>query len=96
MLDWWLSAILPLPRNARFGFSEVKLGLAPAVISPYVVRKIGETHARALFVTGERFNATHAQAIGLIHTVVPLEGLENTLQDNSTSLRECTTGHTIL
>lgn len=67
--------------DARFGFSEVKLGLAPAVISPYVVRKIGETHARALFVTGKRFDATHAQAIGLVHTVVPLERLENTLQD---------------
>src|SRR5260370_15708075 len=38
--------------NARLAFSEVKLGIAPAVISPYVVRKIGETHARVLFVTG--------------------------------------------
>jgi methylglutaconyl-CoA hydratase len=67
--------------NARFGFSEVKLGLAPAVISPYVVRKIGETHARALFVTGKRFDATHAKAIGLIHMVVPSERLDETLQD---------------
>ena len=67
--------------NARFGFSEVKLGLAPAVISPYVVRKIGETHARALFVTGKRFDATHAKAIGLIDMVVPSERLDETLQD---------------
>jgi methylglutaconyl-CoA hydratase len=67
--------------NARFGFSEVKLGLAPAVISPYVVRKIGETHARALFVTGKIFGATHAQAIGLVHTVVPPEQLDETLQN---------------
>jgi methylglutaconyl-CoA hydratase len=55
--------------GARLAFSEVKLGIAPAVISPYVVRKIGETHARFLFVTGERFTSTHAQQIGLVHVV---------------------------
>src|ERR1700730_9986186 len=62
--------------SARFAFSEVKLGIAPAVISPYVVRKIGETHARVLFVTGERFSAARAREIGLVHTVVPLEELD--------------------
>lgn len=66
--------------NARFAFSEVKLGIAPAVISPYALRKIGETHARALFVTGERFNAARAQAIGLVHTVVPREQLDEAVQ----------------
>jgi methylglutaconyl-CoA hydratase len=67
--------------NVRFGFSEVKLGLAPAVISPYVIRKISETHARALFVTGKRFDATHAKAIGLVHRIAPAERLDETLQD---------------
>jgi len=62
--------------GARLAFSEVKLGIAPAVISPYVVRKIGETHARVLFVTGERFSATRAQAIGLVHVVTPAEELD--------------------
>ncbi len=62
--------------NARLAFSEVKLGIAPAVISPYVVRKIGESHARVLFVTGERFSATRAREIGLVHTVVKLEELD--------------------
>jgi len=62
--------------NARLAFSEVKLGIAPAVISPYVVRKIGETHARMLFVTGERFSAVRGREIGLVHTVVPLEELD--------------------
>jgi methylglutaconyl-CoA hydratase len=62
--------------NARLAFSEVKLGIAPAVISPYVLRKIGETHARVLFVTGERFNAAHGREIGLVHMVVPLEELD--------------------
>lgn len=62
--------------TARLAFSEVNLGIAPAVISPYVVRKIGETHARVLFVTGERFSATRAREIGLVHSVVKLEELD--------------------
>jgi methylglutaconyl-CoA hydratase len=56
-------------RDAKFGLSEVKLGILPAVISPYVIAKIGETHARALFLTGERFDAERAQRIGLVHRV---------------------------
>jgi methylglutaconyl-CoA hydratase len=62
--------------GARLAFSEVKLGIAPAVISPYVVRKIGETHARVLFVTGERFTSTRAQEIGLVHIVTKPDGLD--------------------
>jgi methylglutaconyl-CoA hydratase len=57
--------------DAVFGFTETKLGIIPAVISPFVVRKIGASHARALFLTGERFDASHALHIGLIHQVVP-------------------------
>ena len=56
-------------RQSKFGLSEVKLGILPAVISPYVVAKIGETHARALFLTGERFDAERALRIGLVHRV---------------------------
>ncbi|HEX7733441.1 MAG TPA: enoyl-CoA hydratase-related protein [Ktedonobacteraceae bacterium] len=56
--------------SARLAFSEVKLGIAPAVISPYVVRKIGPSWARRLFVTGERFTPALARGIGLVHTVV--------------------------
>jgi methylglutaconyl-CoA hydratase len=56
-------------RDAKFGLSEVKLGILPAVISPYVIAKIGETHARALFLTGERFDAERALRIGLVHRV---------------------------
>lgn len=63
--------------NARFAFSEVKLGIAPAVISPFVVRKIGESNARVLFTTGERFSATRAHTIGLVHAVVPPEQLDD-------------------
>ncbi|HEY6450168.1 MAG TPA: enoyl-CoA hydratase-related protein [Candidatus Cybelea sp.] len=56
--------------DAIFGFTEVKLGIIPAVISPFVIAKIGASHARALFLTGERFDAQHAKAIGLVHEVV--------------------------
>ncbi len=66
--------------KARFAFSEVKLGIAPAVISPYAIHKIGETNARALFVTGERFSANRALNIGLIHAVVSPEQLDDAVQ----------------
>ncbi len=60
--------------DCRFGFTEARLGIAPAVISPFATRKIGQSHARALFTTGERFDANRALAIGLVHQVAsPLE-----------------------
>lgn len=59
-----------------FGFTEVKLGIIPAVISPFVLAKIGASHARALFLTGERFDATRAREIGLVHAVVPFADLD--------------------
>ena len=55
-------------RDATFGFSEVKLGIVPAVISPFVLPKIGQ-HARRYFLTGERFDAQTALRIGLVHEV---------------------------
>jgi len=56
-------------RNAVFAFSEVKLGIIPAVISPLVLAKIGPGQARRYFVTGERFDAETALRIGLVHEV---------------------------
>src|SRR5690349_24744995 len=53
--------------GAVWGLSEVRLGIAPAVISPYVLAKIGRSHARALFLTGERFDSERALRIGLAH-----------------------------
>jgi methylglutaconyl-CoA hydratase len=53
-----------------FGFTEVKLGILPAVISPYAIAKIGQSAARELFLTGARFSATRAKEIGLAHVVV--------------------------
>jgi methylglutaconyl-CoA hydratase len=84
--------------DSKFGLSEVKLGILPAVISPYVIGKIGATHARALFLTGERFDAERALRIGLVHRVVAdvaaLDAaVEETLQQLRTSgpeaVREC-------
>jgi methylglutaconyl-CoA hydratase len=57
--------------NAVFGFTEAKLGILPAVISPFVVRKIGVSAARELFLTAARFDAATARNIGLVHAVVP-------------------------
>jgi methylglutaconyl-CoA hydratase len=57
--------------DAVFGFTEVKLGIIPAVISPFVLVKIGRSAARELFLTGARFSAGRAREIGLVHAVVP-------------------------
>jgi methylglutaconyl-CoA hydratase len=55
--------------DAVFGFSEVRLGLIPAVISPFVLRRIGAGPARRLFLTGERFDAATALRVGLVHEI---------------------------
>jgi len=65
-----VSDIVIAESGARFGFTETRLGILPAVISPFVIAKIGETHARALFPGGRRFDALRAQRIGLVHEVV--------------------------
>lgn len=56
--------------EASFSFSETRLGLIPAVIGPFVLRKIGETYTRSLFLTAERFSSARAFGIGLVHRVV--------------------------
>ncbi len=62
--------------EAVFSISEVRLGLVPATISPYVVAAIGARAARRYFVTGERFSAAEAQRIGLVHELVPRAGID--------------------
>jgi methylglutaconyl-CoA hydratase len=54
-----------------FGFTEVKLGIVPAVISPFCLRKMGVSAARELFLTGARFSAARARELGLVHAVAP-------------------------
>jgi len=67
--------------EARFAFTEVRLGIAPATIVPFVVRKIGASHARSLFITGERFGAKKAREIGLVHNLAPWNGLDAVVEE---------------
>jgi methylglutaconyl-CoA hydratase len=62
--------------DAKFALTEVRLGLIPAVISPYVVRAIGERAARRYFLTAERFDAHEAHRLGLVHQVVAADALD--------------------
>jgi methylglutaconyl-CoA hydratase len=64
---------------AVFGFTEVKLGILPAVISPFALAKIGRSAARELFLTGTRFSAERAREVGLVHAVVPEAELDHTV-----------------
>jgi methylglutaconyl-CoA hydratase len=63
--------------DAKFGTTEVRLGLIPAVIGPYVVAAIGVRQARRLMLTGERIAAAEAARIGLVHEVVPADQLDD-------------------
>jgi len=63
--------------TAQFALTEVRLGLVPAVISPFVFRRIGESQARRYFLTAERFDAATAQHIGLVQIVVPAAELDD-------------------
>lgn len=73
-------------QDTTFGFTEVLLGLAPAVISPYVLRKTSLSFARSVFVTGERFTAARAREVGLVHEVVPADGLDEAVE---AAVRRC-------
>jgi methylglutaconyl-CoA hydratase len=66
--------------TAVFGFTETKLGILPAVISPYALAKIGRSAARELFLTGMRFDAVRAKEIGLVHRVVSAADLDAAVQ----------------
>ena len=62
--------------GARFAFAEVRLGLLPASVAPYVVRKIGPGHARELFTSGRQFDAEEARSMGLVHHVVAADQVD--------------------
>jgi methylglutaconyl-CoA hydratase len=67
--------------RTTFGFTEVKLGILPAIVSPYVLAKIGASAARELFLTGMRFDAARGKDIGLVHAVVPADQLDQRVAD---------------
>lgn len=75
--------------HSRIGFSEVRIGLVPAIFARFVVPKIGIGHARALFVSGEWITPERAFEIGLIHAVVAASDLDHTVRDLA---RRCLAG----
>ena len=67
--------------NAEFCLTETKLGLIPATIAPYVMRAMGPGHARRYFLTAEKFDASEAFRIGLVHNIVAPDGLDGTINE---------------
>jgi methylglutaconyl-CoA hydratase len=72
--------------DARFGFTEARLGIVPALISPYVIRRLGDRNARELLLTAERFGADVAARVGLVHHVVPAVGLDDAVDERVVEL----------
>ncbi len=71
--------IVVASEDAVFGFTEVRLGILPAVISPFAIAKIGVSAAREWMLTGARLPAARAREIGLVHAVVPAARLDDTV-----------------
>jgi methylglutaconyl-CoA hydratase len=74
-------------RSATFSLSEARLGLVPGVVAPFVLRKVGPSHARRLFLTAERFDAEEALRIGLVHHVVESSELDAAVERVLDALR---------
>lgn len=75
--------------GTRFAFAEVRLGLLPATIAPYVVRAIGPGHARELFTSGRPFDAEEARSLGLVHRVVAPDDLDASVAISVSSFLAC-------
>ena len=78
--------------SAKFGLPEVRLGIAPAFISPYVVQRIGFTRARELMLTGRRFNGKEAQAYGIVHLSCPTNELQHCIEVELDEVRQAAPG----
>jgi methylglutaconyl-CoA hydratase len=72
--------------DTRLGLTEVRLGILPAIISPYVIRRLGDRRARELMLTGERFDAATALEVGLVHYVVPASELDAKVEERAAAL----------
>ena len=75
--------------TATFGFTEARLGLIPAMISPYVLRAVGPRRARELFVSGRRFGAAEALEFGLVHQVVTADRLDTAVASAAAEIARC-------
>jgi methylglutaconyl-CoA hydratase len=72
--------------DARFGLTEVRLGILPGIISPYVIRRIGDRHARELMLTGERFGAEVAARVGIVQHVSAPDALDAAVEERVQAL----------
>src|SRR5262245_39763840 len=72
--------------DSRFGLTEVRLGILPAIISPYVIRRLGDRNARELMPTGERIDAAAALKLGVVQHVVPAVGLDSKVTERVDAL----------
>jgi methylglutaconyl-CoA hydratase len=72
--------------DARFGLTEVRLGILPAIISPYVIRRLGDARARELMLTGERFDAATALRVKLVHHLAPAAELDAKVEERVQAL----------
>ncbi len=79
-------------KSAKFGLTETRLGLIPATIAPYVIARIGEMHARRLFMSGRVFNSAEALRFGLVTTTVSAANLDTEVQAEAFSYLSCAPG----
>lgn len=84
-----VSDIAVAGKSASFGLPEVRLGVSPALISPYVITRLGLTRARQLILTGERFGAAQAHEYGLVHEVCDDHELDATVQSRVNEVLQC-------
>lgn len=84
-----VSDIATASAMAQFGMPEVRLGLVPALISPYVIQRVGLTRARELMLSGRRFDGVSAHEYGILHDVCPEEVLDVSLKRILDDLRQC-------
>lgn len=75
--------------SAKFAITEARLGLVPAIMLPFVVRRLGVVNARRLFLTARRFSATEAVSYGLLHACVPADQLDAAVEDEVTHVLNC-------
>lgn len=87
-----VSDIAIASESAQFGLPEVRLGIAPAFISPYVIQRMGLGRARDLMLTGRRFSGAQAYQYGLVHQVCPPTALETVVENQLEDLRHCAPG----
>ncbi|MGB7340363.1 MAG: enoyl-CoA hydratase-related protein [Phototrophicaceae bacterium] len=84
-----VSDIAIADEEARFGLPEVRLGIAPSFISPYVIDRIGLTRARELMLTGRRFNGKLAQQYGIVHEACSADQLDHFIEVELDEIRQC-------